>query len=248
MITPSFPSKSGALFRFLLVPLAVAALGFCTPSASALVTYSIDDGTAEDGVGEGGPYGGDVLFLNEFPVAPNGNVIASISVAFGSPNTAADNAALIGLPYTVLLYSDLNGDGNPSDATLLTFAGGVITAANTNTFLTTAITPTTVTTSDFFVGFELLNQPPGTFPAAIDETAPTDLGRSYVTYGFPGTLNPIDLEANEVPPETIESVPGSTPGNWLIRANYSVPEPSTWAYVLASMAGGCLLFRRRAQA
>ena len=247
MTALDFSSRSHSPFRSLLVPLVVA-LGCWAQSAAALVTYSIDDGTAEDGVGEGGPYGGDVLFLNEFAVAPDGNVIASISVAFGSPNKAADNAALIGLPYTVLLYSDPNGDGNPSDATLLAFADGIITTANTNTFLTTTIKPTTVTTSDFFVGFELLNQPPGTFPAAIDETAPTYPGRSYVTYGFPGTLDPIDLENNEVPPETIESVPGSTPGNWLIRANYSVPEPSTWAYVLAGVAGGCLLFRRRAPA
>ncbi len=233
--------------RRLFVPLVIGAASLCAQSASALVYYSIDDGSANDSVGEGGPNGGDVLFLNEFPVAPNGQTIASISVAFGDPSETT-NSALLGLPYTVLLYSDPSGTGNPDDATLIAFAGGVITSVDTNTFLTTPITPTNVTTSDFFVGFELQNQPPNTFPAAIDTDAPTYPDRSYVTYGASGTINPFDLAANQVPPETIESVPGAPAGNWLIRANMPVPEPSTWAYVMSAVAGGCLLFRRRARA
>ena len=245
MIASAFTAKTLPSYCRLLASLAVAALCLSARPASALVVYSIDDGTAENSVGEGGPNGGDVLFLNEFPVVPNGQTIASISVAFGDPATPS-NTALLGLPYTVLLYSDPSGADNPDDAKLVAFASGVITSVNSNTFLTTDITPTNITTPDFFVGFELQKQPAGTFPAAIDTSNPLP-NRSFVTYGARGTINPFDLTANQVPPETIESVPGAPDGNWLIRAN-AVPEPSTWVCVLAGAVGGCFLFRRRAVA
>ena len=250
MVIPA-STKFASVCRHLLMPVAVVALGFCAQSASALVYYSLDDGTAENSVGVGGTQGGDAIFLNEFPVAPGGQTINSISVAFGDPTTP-QNAALLGLPYTVVLYSDPNGDGNPTDGALLAFAGGVITSVNTNTFLTTNITSTNVTTGDFFVGFEIQNQPANTFPAAIDTTAPSYANRSYVTYGLSGTINPFNLGANQVPPTPIEQVvnPGfTTPvGNWLIRANMPVPEPSTWALVGASVVGLGLVTRRRARA
>ena len=113
---------------------------------------------------------------NSFPVTGGNNVITSISIAWGTP--AFPDPTLNGLPYTAVLWSDPNGDGSPTDAVVLAMAPGVISQQGTDTFITTAIPPTMVTTTNFFVGF-LITHTAGQFPAAFDENAPIP-NRSWV--------------------------------------------------------------------
>src|SRR6476619_4168021 len=176
-----------------------------------LFTYSIDDGTAEDSVGL--TNGGNLLVLNSFPVSGGNNVITSISIAWGTP--AFPDPTLNGLPYTVGLWSDPNGDGSPTDAVLLAQAPGIIAQQGTDTFITTPIPPTMVTTTNFFVGF-LITHTAGQFPAAFDETAPTLPNRSWVAQ----TASINDLSGAI----TIESA--GLVGNWLIRADGNTGGPT----------------------
>ena len=170
-----------------------------------LVTYAIDDGTAEDSVGL--TNGGNLLCLNSFPVSGGNNMITSISIAWGTP--VAPDPSLNGLSYTVVLWSDPNNDGSPTDAVVLATANDVIANANTDTFITTNITPTVVASQNFFVGF-VLSQTAGQFPAAFDETAPLPM-RSWVSIG--GNINNLsDAQPIEV------ATGGQLVGNWLIRA------------------------------
>ena len=136
----------------------------------------IDDGTAEDSVGL--TNGGSLYRLNSFPVDGGNNIITSISIAWGTP--AFPDPSLDGLAYTAVLWSDPNGDGSPTDAVVLAQAPGVISQQGTDTFLTSVIPPTMVTTPNFFVGF-LITHNAGQFPAAFDETAPTLPNRSWVS-------------------------------------------------------------------
>jgi hypothetical protein len=168
-----------------------------------LFTYVIDDGTAEDSIGL--TNGGSFVACNEFPVSGGNNVITSISIAWGTP--VNPDPTLNGLAYTAVLWSDPNGDGSPTDAVVLASAPGVISQEGTNTFITTTIPPTMVTTPNFFVGF-LITHNAGQFPAAYDETAPLP-GRSWVAQ----TSNINDLSGAVL----VETV-GLPPGNWLIRA------------------------------
>ena len=175
-----------------------------------LFTYVIDDGTAEDSIGL--TAGGTFVSCNEFSVSGGNNVITSISIAWGTP--LFPDPTLNGLPYTAVLWSDPNGDGSPTDAVVLAMAPGVISSAGTDTFITTAIPPTMVTTANFFVGF-LITHNAGQFPAAFDETAPIP-NRSW-----------IDLTSN------INDLSGSAPiesfglvGNWLIRADGNTGGPT----------------------
>jgi hypothetical protein len=172
-------------------------------------TYVLDDGTAEDSIGL--TLGGDIISLNEFAVIPGSETIDSVSIAWGTP--AFFDPSLDGLPYTIAIWSDPNGDGNPTDAVLLTTASGVVSMAGTDTFITTAITPTTITTANFFVGF-LITHSAGQFPAAFDETAPTFSNRSYVAGGAVGDIT--NLNNNDLPVAPIESF--GLIGNWLIQA------------------------------
>src|SRR5215216_3128027 len=103
-----------------------------------LLTYTIDDGTAEDSVGL--TNGGNLLVLNSFPVTEGNNLITSISIAWGTP--AFPDPSLNGLAYTAYLWSDPNGDGSPTDALVLASAPGVVSQEGTDTFLTTNLPPT----------------------------------------------------------------------------------------------------------
>jgi hypothetical protein len=168
-----------------------------------LLTYMIDDGTAEDSIGL--TLGGNLLCLNSFPVSGGNNLITSISIAWGTP--LFPDPSLDGLSYTAVLWSDPNGDGSPTDAVVLAMAPGVVSMQGTNTFITTNIPPTLVTTPNFFVGF-VINHAAGQFPAAFDEDAPTFSNRSWVSLA--GNINNL---SDAVPIESQGLV-----GNFLIRA------------------------------
>ena len=170
--------------------------------------YQLDDGTAEDAVGL--TAGGDIISLNEFTVVPGSETILSVEIAWGTP--AFFDPSLDGLPYTVAIWSDPNGDGNPTDAVLLTTAGGVVANQGTDTFISTDIADTVITTSNFFVGF-LIGHNAGQFPAAFDESNPI-FNRSYVAGGAVGDIN--NLNNNDIPVAPIEAF--GLFGNWLIRA------------------------------
>ena len=176
-----------------------------------LLTYMIDDGTAEDSIGL--TAGGSFVACNSFPVTGGNNVITSTSIAWGTP--AFPDPTLNGLPYTAVLWSDPNGDGSPTDAVVLAQAPGVISQQGTDTFITTVIPPTMVTTANFFVGF-LITHTGGQFPAAFDETAPTLPGRSWVAQ----TASINDL-SGAFPIEDAGLV-----GNWLIRAEGNTGGPT----------------------
>jgi hypothetical protein len=168
----------------------------------------IDDGTAEDSAGLTSGY--TFVACNSFPVTEGNNLITSISIAWGTPRFP--DPTLNGLPYTAVLWSDPNGDGSPTDAVVLAMAPGTISQQGTNTFITTTIPPTMVTTANFFVGF-LITHTPGQLPAAVDETEPTFSNRSWIAQ----TSNINDLSGAI----TIESV--GLVGNWLIRADGQTP-------------------------
>jgi hypothetical protein len=191
-------------------------------------TYSIDDGTAENSICL--TSGGNLLCLNEFTVTGGNNIINSIAIAWGTP--AFPDPTLNGLAYTAYLWNDPNGDGSPTDATVLASAAGVVSNAGTDTFNISLITPTTVTTGNFFVGF-VINHLPGQFPAAFDQTNPLP-NRSWISLG--GNPNNMSDAA------TIESF--GLVGNWMVRAD-AVPEPATAALLACGLGALLVSLRRR---
>ncbi len=191
-------------------------------------SYMIDDGTAENSIGV--LDGGDLIALNEFAVVPGSETITSVSIAWGYP--ASPDPSLNGLPYTVAVWSDPDGDGDPMDAVLLTTSPEMISMASTDTFITTPITPTTITTPNFFIGFLIPRLASGQFAASEDTTRPMFSNRSYYADSASGTGNIEDLNENDTPVAPIESFGSQFRCNWLIRAdrgvnaNTCVPPPA----------------------
>jgi len=75
-------------------------------------TYMVDDGTAEDTVEFGnGEQNFEALWLNQFDVIRGQTTIASVSIAWGTPNFPDPD--INGTPVVLAIWSDPNGDGNP---------------------------------------------------------------------------------------------------------------------------------------
>ena len=199
--------------------------------------YAIDDGTAEDAVGISGADLADFISLNEFAVVPDAETITSISIAWGTP--VDFDPSLDGLPYLAILWSDPNGDGDPSDAVVLGTAPGVISSQGTDTFLVTDLART-ISTSNFFVGFvvrQTLNQ----YPAAFDESAPNLSNRSYITADVtpPGDIYHL-TNNTDLPLFQIEGY--GLFGNWLIRADGASSSPLRLLGAASEIGQGGKLF------
>ncbi len=194
------------------------------------VVYAIDDGSANLAIGI--DPGEDMVWFNRFPVEPGGEVINSVSAAYGRPGLAQ---ALNGLSVTILLYQDSNG-GSPQDAVLLRSVAATVAGANTNTLNVYPFEPTTVV-GELLVGV-LFRNTTGLVRsiAALDTTAPSLSERSYV--GFAVGLDPGNLGA--IPAANFGTIEGfGSTGNFLIRANgVAVPGPGTALAAGAWLVGG----------
>ena len=229
---------------------ALAAFGILllgTAPASQASLYQVDDGVSEYANGIGSFNGADFIALNQFTVIGGNNMIGSVSVAWGSP--AVPNFTLNGLSYTAVIWSDPNGDGDPTDAQVLGTASATISNANTDTF-NVSVFPTCVTvTRSFFVGFIITYGPspnPGRI-TAFDMSSPL-ANRSFITGASANTGNIYDLSAtggNSVPLHPVEFY--GAIGNWLIRADpcVAVPEPTTLGLAIVGGLLGLFGWRSR---
>lgn len=213
---------------------AVATLLSVPGASRAGVDYAIDDGTSERTLGIDS--GEDLIWLNTFPIQPGGEIVTSISLAFGRPGVTQ---ALDGLSITVLLYEDLDG-GSPVNAVLRQSRSVQTANANTNIINEYTITPTEV--HGTLIAAALFRNATGErkFIGATDQTLPEFLDRSYT--GFAVGLDETNLAS--IPAAqfgTIESI-GLT-GNLIIRA-HGVPIPEPTAAAMALCAIGATMPRR----
>lgn len=202
---------------------------------AADVTYAHDDGTSEQAIGI--DPGEDSLWLNRFGVQSGGELVTSISVAYGRPGSTSP---LNGLPVTILLYEDADG-GAPWNAVLKQSVAATVANGNTNTLNTYAIPPTEVH-GTLLAAFVFRNTTTtNRFIGALDRTLPHVSDASF--YGY--TIDDMNVNDLSSIPEsqrgTIESI--NFAGNWLIRATgQPIPEPSCGAALALSFSA---LARRR---
>ena len=189
------------------------------PNSLAAV-YQYDDGSSENAVGFGnGLMNDESLWFNQFAVIPGQNVIESVSIAWGTPANSTDASLLNGLPITAAIWSDPNGDGNPSDGKLIASVDGVMANANTDTFVTyTFDSPVTIPGNSFFIG----NLTPAVptderFMESIDQSSTAR--KSWIAAMSSGGPVDINTLGNNDFIGIIDDF--GIPGNWLIRANPS---------------------------
>ncbi|MCE2883142.1 MAG: hypothetical protein LW636_12420, partial [Planctomycetaceae bacterium] len=164
--------------------------------------YRIDDGGAEFGIRSAGSH---MAWLSSYRIERGASRIEAIEINFVFMPAGATA--------TVGLWSDPNGDGNPSDAQLL--ASAVVPTGPLGVFKTVDIPDTEVGPdgTSFFVG---AYAPVGgnDFPGALDTSGNPILGRCWVI-GRDTPFDPNNLAAGAAQFETIESA--LFPGKWLVR-------------------------------
>jgi uncharacterized protein (TIGR03382 family) len=204
---------------------------------SRATTYSWDDGTAENSVGL--TNGGVIAGINFFAVSGGDNVITSVDVAWGTPLFAGLNGIVAGTPFNYHVWANVGAGTDPTGGnSVLLFSGSsTINAANidNNTFQSLAVPSVLISGASFFVGVDVAHAA-GSFPLAVDQTAPTFGGASWAGGG--AAFNP-----NAVGFGTGGALDLSTLGlgNWMIRAN-AVPTPGSLALL---GLGGLIVGRRR---
>lgn len=209
------------------------AVTLCVGAAQAQL-LTLDNGT----VGTlGGESGGDLLALNHFNTGGTPGMVTSIGVLW-NPISAA-------VAPTVAIYSDPDGNGNPSDMVPLLIqpihiTPGVVILNNTSVQWY-SITPTVVSGS-FFVGAFLSDKNHSTQGIGVC-FANLGPGQSWVVEntvaGHLNLQNPISTASDW------ENLSVFTRGNHMIEATLSpVPEPAT-IVLLISGGLGCVLVQRR---
>src|SRR6266568_4167318 len=180
--------------------------------------YMIDDGTSEDAVGFGnGAQNFESLWMNQFDVVAGQTMISTVSIAWGTP--LFPDPSNNGTPVTIAIWSDPNGDGNPSDAVLLGSVAGTIQNEGTDTFVDYTFSPPVDVSAftSFFVGdMTPMNNGPEHFYQGLDETPPSQM-RSWIAANGDGSPVDINNVGNNDTIGTIDSF--GLPGNWLIRAD-----------------------------
>ncbi|HEY2712584.1 MAG TPA: dockerin type I domain-containing protein [Chthoniobacterales bacterium] len=188
-------------------------------------TYVLDDGSMEDSVGFGnGLQNFQSLWFNQFQVIPGQTSISAVEVAWGTP--LFPDPSLNGTPVTIAVWSDPNGDGNPSDAALLASVAGTIQSAGTDTFVVYTFSPPVDVSaySSFFIGdLTPMNNGPENFPQGLDENS-TLQRRSWIAAMSDGSDVDINNPGNNDFLGLIDDF--GLPGNWGIRGDTGTITPT----------------------
>ncbi len=203
--------------------------------------YVLDDGTMEDSVGFGnGSQNFESIWFNHFTVISGQTSITTVSVAWGTP--VAPDPSLNGTPVTIGIWSDPNGDGNPSDAVLLGSVAGTIQSNGTDTFIDYTFSPPIDVSAytSFFVGdMTPMNNGPENFPQGLDETPPMHMQSWVAAMSSGGPVDFNNLGNNDFL-GTIDSF--GLPGNWGIRADTGIPTPTPTPTVTPTPPQGALWY------
>ena len=171
-----------------------------------------DDGSSENSLGL--TAGGEMCWLIHFTVASPGT-IQGIKTCFGTPLYPGSSGVSAGQPVRVYVWSDPNGDGNPTDAVFLSQATGVVNGGSidSDVFQTVAINPPI--NGSFFVGASVVTT--NGYPGPMDQNGP-QYNQSWVTFNVV-PFDPPNITANLYNMTDI-----GFPCNWLLRA-----EVTFWA-------------------
>ncbi|MBN8727281.1 MAG: S8 family serine peptidase [Xanthomonadales bacterium] len=193
-----------------------------TDVGSTPFTWQLDDGSYESAIGwtdEDGNIEYASLWLNRF--SPDASdfplLLENVEVMWPSNNTGS----ITGKQVTILVYFDADGDGDPSNAELLTSVSGV--AGGIDTFQSFPVEVEVPSAGDVYIGFEDSwadgGFTPPLYPGALDTDSGTS-NRAYIVANDSGdTPDKENLGANDYV-ETIEEASGNAfSGNWMIRGN-----------------------------
>jgi formylglycine-generating enzyme len=192
-----------------------AEVGSVTPTA-----YQWDDGVRDMDITLDFAVwgGGSLVWLNQFNILPERSTIGGVSLSYGYvPN---------GLPLTVCLWSDPNGDGSPFDAVLLASAPTSAVNVYSNTINYVDIPDTFIgpVGTSFFIGALVFHPSDDLFPANMDFSGSLSESQAlswvFMSSNTEESIDPANLAASPFGGRPLDF---GYPGNWVMRA---VPAPA----------------------
>jgi hypothetical protein len=174
--------------------------------------YLYEDGTSEYGLRASGTH---LAWLNRFIVTGEAMIIDGIDLTYVN--------IIAGAPAMVYLWSDPDGDGNPTDAQVLASAptttvnnpGGVFRVDLPAAFVGRQGT-------SFFVGSIIEYPNENCWPCPLDATAPTTLGVSWIIASY-GPIDPNDLSNGAIEFSLLEDAIPPYLTNLVVRAVARLP-------------------------
>lgn len=186
-----------------------------TPQGSLMLQW--DDGTAETALGVGAQSPSSeqgAVWMNRFS-ASDALVIHSVSVYW--PDGDGD---LSGLQANLVVYYDVDGDGDPTNAVRVG-TDALVPISVTGTFQTYQTNFSIPAAGDVYIGF--VDQwalaggfTPRLFPAALDEDS--SQGMSYISSASTPPADIVNLGNNDINGTILDVEQGSLNGNFMIRA------------------------------
>jgi len=190
------------------------------------------DGTSENAIGTGNVTH-DILWMHSQGVAGASTVVKSISTAWGTTVGAGGPPNFA--PGRIGIWSDPNGDGEPSDAVLIQEQIATVANTNTSTLNVYPLVPPVLVTGKYFIGASCQN---ATFAAPLD-TASFHPCADYAWIVGEVTGAPLDynnLAGAGIPPTPESAV---LPGWYLLESECKDLEIDEICGVVVSAAVEC---------
>jgi len=178
-----------------------------------LACGALDQGVSDNAVGFAD---GEFLMMSRVACA---SVIEGVEIAYGSAIGAA-NAIPDGNAVRVAVWDDLDSDGDPTNAVLLSVFSTVTSSSNTDTFVTEMFPAPVAVTGEAWVGASIIYGA-ADFPAGVDDDyyeasggLQCWLAANTVAFGAP--IDFTDISTVEIGPAPVEAAGiGSV---WMMRA------------------------------
>jgi hypothetical protein len=173
--------------------------------AFGLLETGYDDGSSENSLGNG-TYNHEITWIHHFTVP---GPVAGVATTYGTPLYPGGSGVSAGDTVKVWVWSDPNGDGNPTDGVLLAekIATADAAAVDTDVFQTIMLDTQVTVGASYFVGVS--HEGIG-FEAPMDEDEPL-AHESWVLYTTTPPIDPNNLSGAQ----SLDAA--GFPADWMLR-------------------------------
>ena len=182
----------------------------CQLADKAREELSWDDGSSENSLGL--TAGGELCWMAHFTTPDPTCTVLGIKTCFGTPLYPGSSGVSAGQAVRVYVWTDPNGDGNPTDAVFMGESTGTVSGGSIDSDVLQTIAINQTVSGSFFVGASVVTT--SGYPSPMDENGP-QYNQAWIVFNTV-PFNPVVFGASLYNMTDI-----GYPCNWLLRAEIS---------------------------
>ena len=182
----------------------------CQLADKAREELSWDDGSSENSLGL--TAGGELCWMAHFTTPDPTCTVLGIKTCFGTPLYPGSSGVSAGQAVRVYVWTDPNGDGNPTDAVFMGESTGTVSGGSIDSDELQTIAINQTVSGSFFVGASVVTT--SGYPSPMDENGP-QYNQAWIVFNTV-PFNPVVFGASLYNMTDI-----GYPCNWLLRAEIS---------------------------